>query len=206
MSPTSYLAALPRVKSTTGECSNPPLGGVNASLAVGAQDGTLRVWDVPGSRLLQTLVGQAEGQAQWVNDAVGRARVPSPRLAANSPCGSGTRRRPAAGGLHGHTGSTPRRAARRHRRPARRHRRRQTAPSSGWTRSLSLLADLSLGPCHSEGLRLDGSRGIRDLARDCGSYTLFVGPTRRERLADPQVARRPTRDLRPGEGARGEHQ
>lgn len=38
-------------------------------LAMGAKDGTLRVWDTADARLLHTLVGQAEGQAHWVNDA-----------------------------------------------------------------------------------------------------------------------------------------
>ncbi len=37
------------------------------SLAVGAKDGTVRVWDVPSATLAVTLVGQAEGQAQWIN-------------------------------------------------------------------------------------------------------------------------------------------
>ena len=38
-------------------------------LAVGAKDGVLRLWDVQQRRVVHSLVGQAEGQAQWVNDA-----------------------------------------------------------------------------------------------------------------------------------------
>lgn len=39
-------------------------------LAVMAKDGTIRVWAVATGALERTLVGQAEGQSQWINDAV----------------------------------------------------------------------------------------------------------------------------------------
>ena len=41
-----------------------------SKLVVTAKDGVIRVWDVATSVVLNTLVGQAEGQAQWINDAV----------------------------------------------------------------------------------------------------------------------------------------
>lgn len=41
-----------------------------ARLAVTAKDGTIRIWDVATGIVTQTLFGQAEGQAQWINDAV----------------------------------------------------------------------------------------------------------------------------------------
>lgn len=41
-----------------------------ARLAVTAKDGTIRIWDVATGLVTQTLFGQAEGQAQWINDAV----------------------------------------------------------------------------------------------------------------------------------------
>ncbi len=39
-------------------------------IAVAAKDGAIRVWDVAKGEVLKTLVGQAEGQSQWINDAV----------------------------------------------------------------------------------------------------------------------------------------
>lgn len=39
-------------------------------LVVTAKDGVIRVWDIGTGVVLNTLVGQAEGQAQWINDAV----------------------------------------------------------------------------------------------------------------------------------------
>lgn len=41
-----------------------------ARLAVTAKDGTIRVWAVATGALERTLIGQAEGQSQWINDAV----------------------------------------------------------------------------------------------------------------------------------------
>lgn len=41
-----------------------------ARLAVTAKDGTIRIWDVAAGVVTKTLFGQAEGQAQWINDAV----------------------------------------------------------------------------------------------------------------------------------------
>ena len=41
-----------------------------ARLAVTAKDGTIRVWNVATRVVEHTLFGQAEGQAQWINDAV----------------------------------------------------------------------------------------------------------------------------------------
>ena len=40
-----------------------------SKLVVTAKDGVIRVWDVATGGVLNTLVGQAEGQAQWINDA-----------------------------------------------------------------------------------------------------------------------------------------
>lgn len=41
-----------------------------ARLAVAAKDGAIRIWDVASGTLARTLVGQAEGQSQWINDAL----------------------------------------------------------------------------------------------------------------------------------------
>jgi WD40 repeat protein len=40
-----------------------------AKLAVTAKDGTIRIWDVAAGAVTRTLVGQAEGQMQWINDS-----------------------------------------------------------------------------------------------------------------------------------------
>ena len=41
-----------------------------SKLVVTAKDGVVRVWDIAAGVVLNTLVGQAEGQMQWINDAV----------------------------------------------------------------------------------------------------------------------------------------
>lgn len=41
-----------------------------ALVAVTAKDGTVRIWEMATGVLARTLIGQAEGQAQWINDAV----------------------------------------------------------------------------------------------------------------------------------------
>ncbi len=41
-----------------------------SKLVVTAKDGVIRVWDIAAGVVLNTLVGQAEGQAQWINEAV----------------------------------------------------------------------------------------------------------------------------------------
>jgi|CXWL01.1.fsa_nt_gi WD40 repeat protein len=41
-----------------------------ALVAITAKDGTVRIWEVATGALTRTLVGQAEGQTQWINDAV----------------------------------------------------------------------------------------------------------------------------------------
>ncbi len=56
-----------------------------ARLAVTAKDGTIRIWDVATGIVTQTLFGQAEGQAQWINDAV---FLDTSRLAAVSQDGT----------------------------------------------------------------------------------------------------------------------
>lgn len=41
-----------------------------ALVAVTAKDGTVRIWEMATGALARTLIGQAEGQTQWINDAV----------------------------------------------------------------------------------------------------------------------------------------